>query len=291
LFLFPRLESPVMNKLVCAFLVCCLSMCVAAQWTDSSWTDTEYGGVMYLCFEGQGVSGSYSQYGVLRGERDGLRVEGNWYEVGPGDCDNGNFVWNLASNGRSFTGYWTCADDDEAHDWNESILGGPATTNDVSCAKLRPAPLGGTWFDGNYKLDLCLIGDDEYKNSFILPSRVRGYEEGVQHRNGVIVSGQYTTSAGERGLSLFFHMRDGRLGNFYWSYDDLDQINTREDMFSNLHGFDILTRERDTTIVQCESNEYLLAAQPFLEDDESANASTSLVASLVALFLAVVAFF
>lgn len=280
-----------MNKFLCALLVCCLSAFVAAQWTDSSWTDNEYGGVMYLCFEGQDMSGSYSQYGLVHGERNGNRIEGQWFEVGPGDCDTGNFVWTLANNGRSFTGYWTCAGDDQAYDWNETILGGRSTVNDVSCAKLRPAPVGGTWFDGNYKFDMCLLGNREYKGSYITASRVRGYEEGVQHGNGVIVAGQYTQSNGANGLSLFFHMRDGSLGNFYWIYDDLDQINTREDMFnSDLHGFDILTRSGDTTLVQCEANEYVLAAQPFLED-ESVNASASLVASLAALFLAVVAFF
>ena len=280
-----------MNKLVCALVLFCLSACVAAQWTDSTWTDNEYGGVMYLCFEGSDVSGSYSQYGLVRGERDGSQVTGNWYEVGNGDCTSGSFVWNLASNGQSFSGYWTCdGEDNRAYDWNSNRLGGSATTNDVTCAKLRPAPVSGTWFDGNYKVDLCVAGD-EYKSSYIVPNRARGYEEGVSHRNGVIATGQYTMSDGQQGLSLFFHMRDGRLGNFYWGFDDLDLIDTREDFYNaDLHGFDILTREGETTAAECVANRYLLEAQPFVEE-ETFNSASSLVASFVACVMAALAFF
>lgn len=248
-------------KVVSVLLLCFVLAVSAQSWDSSSWTDSLFGGTLYLCVDDDDVHGAYSEYGVLHGTRNGDKITGEWYEpqYSGATCNNGDFEWELNSNGSAFTGFWTCADDDDERDWSETFISGPSSSSDVLCARFDH----GDDVEGSYTLttasssffDIC-IDDDEYEAAFgSSGSNTDGSESGVVFENGAVVSGEYEVENGVTGVSLVFRLRDGRLGNFFWRYDDNDQINTVTDYNTSAHGYDLYNRNGNASDNDCKGND------------------------------------
>ena len=246
----------------------------AQSWDDSSWTDSDYGGTMYVCFDDDDVHAAYSEFGVAHGNRNGNTISGNWYEPGTEDCFSGSFEWTLGSSGNSFTGFWTCADDDDERDWSETLISGASSTSDVLCAVFdHDEDVTGAYTLSGTTFDIC-IDDDEYEASFST-SGVDGYETGVVYEDGAVVAGEYEVENGVTGISLVFRLRDGRLGNFYWRYDDNDNIDTVADYNTSAHGYDLYTRIGGASDSECKANENFNNNNNNDDDDDSSSSNSS----------------
>lgn len=276
-------------KVIILVLCLTLSVSVFAQWEPSSWTDSVssngFGGTLFLCFDDDDVSGAYSEYGLVQGTRNGNRITGNFYEGGSGNCVTGSFEWTIASNGNTFDGTYTCADDDEEIQWSETRTGDSNTVSNTLCAVLSTSTIDGSYritgSDGN-TYDIC-VDDDEYELSYFLAlTGVDGYESGVVYENGVIGGGEYIEDAGASGISLVFRLRDGNIGNFYWGYDDDGEIDTVNDVNTDLHGYDLFSREGNASSSECSANNNLLDDDN--GDDDNDSASNTLIASVFLLF-------
>lgn len=199
-------------------LLCLIYVAASQQWIDSTWTDTEFGGTLYLCFDDDDVSGSYSNFGVVSGTRSGDQISGNWYEAGSGSCVSGSFSWTLGVNENSFTGSYECADDDEEGDWSETFLGAAGSSiQNQYCPNLN-ANVEGFYTEGNARVSMC-VDDDEYTASYEYDN-IEGFEQGVAYLNGAVVGGEWYEEDGDQGVSLWFRLANGSIGNFYRSAGD-----------------------------------------------------------------------
>ena len=106
-----------------------------------------------------------------------------------------------------------------------------------------------------YEADIC-IDNSNYYLSYSYDN-IEGYENGVSYRNGVIGSGLYQNDDGTYGISLFFRLANGELGNFYWEVDN-GEIDTISDYNTSLHAYDVLTKSGDATTTECEVNNNLV---------------------------------
>ena len=60
------------------------------------------------------IEGMYSEIGLIQGEvTNQVTANGDFYQAGvPGQaCTTGSFSWSLEDGGRSFRGFYVCADD------------------------------------------------------------------------------------------------------------------------------------------------------------------------------------
>jgi len=201
-----------------------------------------------------------------------------WYEGG-GDsesCLSGPFGWTISNDGNTFTGWWSCVEDDEEFVWDEVRVGGSDTTNDQNCAVLaHDADFAGAFDDtvNDLDFDLC-IDDDEYYGSYHYDSpEIPGYEYGVVYtgdHDEVIGSGVWVESD-ISGISLMFRLRNGDLGNFWWEYDDDGEINTFTD-FDTLHNYDIYDDSGNASDNDCSENEFILTGADDDDDSDDDNA-------------------
>eukprot|EP01023_Acetabularia_acetabulum_P017844 TRINITY_DN1897_c0_g1_i9.p1 TRINITY_DN1897_c0_g1~~TRINITY_DN1897_c0_g1_i9.p1 ORF type:complete len:323 (-),score=38.76 TRINITY_DN1897_c0_g1_i9:119-1003(-) len=282
------------TALVFIFALVCSISC---QWTDSVWTDTEFGGSMYLCIDGDEVHGAYTEYGLVNGHVDGDEIEGFWYEGGgDGDCLYGPFSWTISNNGNSFSGWWSCIEDDEQFDWSESRTGGSSNTNTRNCAVLaHDNDFAGSYLkvsNSSFSVDLC-IDDDEYNGSYEYETgnNFGGYEYGVVHQGDhgeEIGSGIWVANTGS-GISLMFRLSDGSVGNFWWEYDDEGDIDTFTD-FHTLHDYDIYQANGNASDSECAKNDYLLDDDNNDDNNDYSSSSEASIIATTCLFSIVLAF-
>merc|ERR1712054_27869 len=200
-------------------------------------------------------------------------------------CNNGDFEWELNSNGSAFTGFWTCADDEDERDWSETFIAGASSTSDVLCAVFdHDATVEGaftlTTTSSSY-FDIC-IDDEDYEASFgsSTSGSGNGYETGIVFEDGAVVSGEYEVDNGVTGVSLVFRLRDGRLGNFFWRYDDNDQIDTVTDYNTSAHGYDLYNRNGNASDNDCKGNDNSSSSRSSntsnsSDDDDSSSSNSS----------------
>ena len=292
-----------MFRLTSLFFLSFILLSVTAQWTDSSWTDSEFGGQFNLCFDGSVVNGAYSEYGIVYGElsSDEMTISGNFYDAGAGQfsCVTGSFELDIATDGNSFSGVYVCEDDGTSHDWSETLVGGSSSVSSYSCAVLSSSSIAGSYYEGEsytsnnttyytYEADVC-VDSSEYYLSYTYDN-VEGYENGVSYRNGAIGSGLYQNEDGTYGISLFFRLANGELGNFYWEVDN-GEIDTISDYDTSLHGYDVITKSGDASTTECEVNNslaiYYFDAQVIAYESSSASTiSVLMVLSSFVLFFA-----
>merc|ERR1712000_614424 len=163
-------------------------------------------------------------------------------------------------------------------DWSETFISGPSSSSDVLCARFDH----GDDVEGSYTLttasssffDIC-IDDDEYEAAFgSSGSNTDGSE------SGAVVSGEYEVENGVTGVSLVFRLRDGRLGNFFWRYDDNDQINTVTDYNTSAHGYDLYNRNGNASDNDCKGNDNSSSSRSSntsnsSDDDDSSSSNSS----------------
>ena len=254
-----------MLRVLSCILLCFVVVSVNGQWSDSSWTDTEFGGILYLCFDGNTVEGAYSEFGLLQGTLSNSDViTGNFYDAGAGEfsCVTGNFELEISNDGDSFSGFYTCEDDDESYDWSETRVGGASSVSSTSCAILdsSSSSIAGS-FTNNYgsysfDVDVC-VDDDEYNVSYNFDG-VDGYETGRTFESGRVGSGIYQNEDGSYGASIYFILESGDLGNFFWRGDDNGEIDTFGDYNNSVnHGYDIIEANGDASNSDCAENDYL----------------------------------
>lgn len=86
------------------------------RWTDEA-EDGGVGGSLYICESNSNsrAYGAYSEAGVLVGTISGNTFSGNWVEAGVGwqPCAHGTFFISLTNSDNSFSGTYTCDDDEE----------------------------------------------------------------------------------------------------------------------------------------------------------------------------------
>ena len=284
------------------FLLLCVALIVSAQrWTSSSWSDTVesggYGGTLYICVDGSEVNGAYSEYGIIQGELfdSSSLLSGRFYEGGAGafSCVTGSFSLKISNDGQTFTGTYTCADDEDGteYPWDEQRVGN--TPTNLQCAVLGTELAAGFFNDGEGYRNYMCIDDNDYEASYELEDGTEGYEYGVVYSDGLINSGVYQESDGSVGISLFFSLPDGSVGNFYWEIDDDGHIDTEEDANSDLHGYDLLNRAGTSTDADCyEFAEY--AVNDFFNyyfyDYESSGAVVLSIAGVFTIAVALLAF-
>ena len=204
------------------FLLCVLLVSVNAQFTSSTWTDSVFGGIFTLCVNGNTATGSYSNVGIIQGSigNSGRSISGDFYDAGAGlyECTSGTFAITISSGGNSFTGSYTCADDDETYEWDENLIGGGSSVSFVNCAFLSTS----SSVDGSFSslsnsvttdIDIC-VDDDEYEASYSY-NQFRGYEYGIAFESGRVVSGIFQENDGVFGGSLFFKNSNDGLVNFF----------------------------------------------------------------------------
>ena len=268
---------------------------VSAQWTDSSWSDSiesgGFGGVFYVCFEGNRLHGAYSEYGIVQGVRRGPVISGIFYEGGGStmECNVGNFELIINESGDKFEGFYDCGGE-EQFEWAENIIGGPTTTDDYSCAVLKEkGTFAGSYSSGDgYRFDLCLDnGKDQgdYHGSFSFGNGQGGYENGIVYQDNLIGSGIFSESFGNDGISLVFELKDGSLGNFYWFVDDNDIIDTEADYDTSFHNYDILPAIGSASPSECAVFEALEQSNIFESEDSSNILSVTMAIILLALAL------
>ena len=262
-----------LRNIIFVFALLCVVNC---QWSDSSWTDVleggGFGGTLYLCFEGNNVHGMYSEYGLVQGNVNGDVITGQWYEGGGEDCVYGNFRWELSNDGNSFSGFWTCIEDDnEEFTWDESRIGGATTVNNLSCAVLaNSGTVDGEWGTDTEPFYIC-VDDDEYESSYDFVE-FTGYESGIVLDNERIASGLWIDQSG-RGLSLSFVLADGTLGNV-WSVDNDGEADTI-DFDENTHNYDLYSLNGNASNSECASNRNLDVDSSSSKTSNTSNTSNS----------------
>jgi len=161
----------------------------------------------------------YSEFGLIQAIVSGNVMHGHFYEGGKaGDCNTGTIRLQLAADGNSFSGYYTCDDSSTQYEYSETLIGGPNTVDDVKCGLLASSgDVSGHWVNERFNFDIC-ESNGKYQGSYTYEGSngqtIPGYDSGVTYKGGLIGCGVYLEPA-ERGVSVVFKMADGRMGNIY----------------------------------------------------------------------------
>jgi len=285
------------------FVLCVLLVSVNAQFTTSTWTESAYGGMITFCVSGSSITGSFSNRGIFQGSlsNNGMTASGVFYEAGLEDisCSSGDWTATISSNGNSFSGSIDCDNGDDFN-WSETLISNNPSVTAVECAVLATgasSTVEGTFrsnYYNDYEVSIC-VDDDEYYASYE-DNNTEGYEFGTALLDGTIASGSWQNDEGSFGVSMFFRLSNGDLGNFFYVHDDdndfvgVGESFTRigEASNSECSRFDELEADYDDLYDEHhedEDNDDDNADDDNADDDESSAwvLSVSIIAMLVAL--------
>ena len=293
------------------FLLCVLLVSVNAQFTTSTWTESAYGGMITFCVSGSSITGSFSNRGIFQGSlsTNGMTASGNFYEAGIEDisCSSGQWTATISSSGSSFSGEIDC-DDGNNFDWNETLISNNPSVTAVECAVLATSAssstVEGTYrsnYYSNFNIAIC-VDDDEYQASYT-EDNTEGYEYGTALLDGLIVSGSFNENTENFGVSIFFRLSNGELGNFYYVHDDDNDFVGFAETFGRLgeasnsecSRFDELEEDYDDLYDEHHDNDNNNnddddSSSSNNNDDDDESSAWALSVSVVALLVALVAF-
>lgn len=176
---------------------------------------------MTISVSGSRVTGSYAYAGgQIEGVVSGNTVRGTWTQTN----GRGAFVWQVSSDGMSFTGTWGYnASESAGGKWNGTRVGAPPTDagNDASVPSFAPsapsygANWAGTWSTDFNRLTLQQSGNrvwGTYEHS-------GGQVEGTI--NGMELRGTWSQTNG-KGRIVWRLSADGQSFNGQWGYNDAE---------------------------------------------------------------------
>lgn len=216
-------------------------------------------------------------------------VSGTFYEGGDGRCTVGEFEFTMADDGMSFTGCFSCNDDDDGcvHAWDGSRVS-RTRPSDSSCGRLKPtyedSVEHGTWSTHNAQVDFC-EDDDEFTASSERSNGYQLYEEGNISEEGRVAYGIGYSAVQDDARSLYLLAWDNSLVSLFW-FDRPSEEGTDDDGQHLLTSYSFsseVSRSSCTTFDDFKEDDYVYVPGP----SSSSDASTLVVgASLAVAFLA-----
>lgn len=194
------------------------------NWHGSWTSNNRYGGVTYICPQGERYYGVYSNAGFFIGRNAGPRtIEGVWYEGGRGDRNNwqGSFNITISADNQEFDGfYYRVSRDGTEERWHEHRLGAPYPSNPTHAQCLVPAgeKVTGSFFRAvpgspNANYHICKDAYDQIYGSFTGPD---GYIEGWSVDSSTGFHGYRYDSDGRSGAYILRSVSDNEVRGFYW---------------------------------------------------------------------------
>jgi len=259
-----------------------------------TWLDN-FGYTWSLCSTNGGdrVEGSYSEFGIIRGDLDTDRnqLTGSWYETAfynDTACPYGDFTFRV--NGNFITGNYACWDGSEGGDWNASRIIPQVIPSLQDCVvSADSGSLAGSWGITDLNIiDICISGNQFFGSYF--NNGFPTYVYGDVFYNGKLLQGSTVQELDQdtivTGGSLIALYNDGSLYSFNWRtpitqshviVGDSDYHKTIEN---------VKRVSKSASKADCQQNEFLK-----LGDDEdqfmyypSSGAECSLIVGVFAIF-------
>lgn len=294
---------------------------------SGTWTDDIFGGEMEICTTGGELSAIYTEGGFAFGLVGGFDFEepdysygeyvgyynytyyynyteyydrfvadpfvsGSFFEGGDGSCTSGDFEFTMADDGMSFTGCFSCNDDDDGcvHAWDGARVS-RTRPSDSTCGRLKPTyedfSPHGKWSTHGAQVDFC-EDDDDFTASGQRASGFQLYEEGNVAESGRVAYGTGFSSTQDDIRSLYLLAWDNSLVSLLWfdrpneeGLDDLRQHARTDYTFAS-----DVSGSACSTFEHFKGETYVYVESPSSSSDASSLAvgATVVLAFLAALF-------